>query len=112
MHLSRRDLLRAAPLAALPLASRVATAQPKADPRFPGMIVRMEQPRNLETPLSALNTDVVPNEHFFVRSHFDVPKIDPTTFKLTVEGHIEKKLELTLDDLKGMGRVVKQVTLE
>lgn len=116
MNLSRRDLLRAAPVAAsLPLASRLAAAlqpDPKSDPRFPGMIVRMEQPRNLETPLSALNSDVVPNEHFFVRSHFAVPAVDPKGFRLTIEGHVGEKLELTLDDLKKMGPVSKSVTLE
>lgn len=115
MRLSRRDLLRAAPLAAgLPFASRLLARQadaPKADPRFPGMIVRMEQPRNLETPLTALNPGLK-TEHFFVRSHFAVPAVDPKGFRLTVEGHVGEKLELTLDDLKKMGAVSKSLLVE
>jgi DMSO/TMAO reductase YedYZ molybdopterin-dependent catalytic subunit len=114
MSLSRRDLLRLAPVAAIGMSLDVqcGLAQGQADPRFPGMIVRMEQPRNLETPLAAFDGGDLPNEHFFIRSHFAVPTVDPKTFKLTVEGHVEKKLELGLDDLKKMETVSKGVTLE
>lgn len=109
MHLSRRDLLRTLPAAAIAgsLPARSARAED-----FPGMIVRQEQPRNLETPLAALKGDVVPNEHFFVRNHFAEPALDAKAFKLTVEGHVEKKLELSLDDLKKMERTSKLTTLE
>jgi DMSO/TMAO reductase YedYZ molybdopterin-dependent catalytic subunit len=108
MILSRRDLLRTVPAAAFsvgmaPLMLRIRAAD--------GMIVRMQQPRNLETPLSELG-GITPNERFFVRSHFAVPTIDPKEFRLTVEGHVEKKLELTLDDLKNMGAVTREITLE
>ena len=41
-----------------------------------------------------------------------MPSVDPKTYKLTVEGHVEKKLELTLDDLKKMEAVSKPMTLE
>jgi DMSO/TMAO reductase YedYZ molybdopterin-dependent catalytic subunit len=74
------------------------------------MIVRQEQPRNLETPLSALEN--VSNERFYVRSHFAVPKVDPKTFTLTVEGHVKNKLELSLGDLKKMGTVSRDIVLE
>jgi DMSO/TMAO reductase YedYZ molybdopterin-dependent catalytic subunit len=116
MHLSRRELLRSAPLLAASgglLLSRAALAgQSGAESRFPGMIVRMERPRNLETPLTALQQQVVPNEQFFVRSHFAVPTIDAKSFRLTVEGHVEKKLELTLDDLKKMDAVSREIVVE
>lgn len=111
MHPSRRDLLRTLPAAAIAGTSFRARAT-AADPPFPGMIVRMEQPRNLETPLSALSGEHVPNEHFFVRSHFAVPAVDAKAFKLTVEGHVEKRLELTLDELKRMGPVTKSAVME
>ncbi|MCE9560550.1 MAG: sulfite oxidase [Planctomycetes bacterium] len=76
-----------------------------------GMIVRMLEPRNLETPFSDLG-GITANEKFFVRSHFAVPAVDPKTFTLTVEGHVEKKLELSLDDLKKMESVTREITLE
>ena len=111
MHPSRRDLLRTLPAAALAGAALRSPAS-AADPPFPGMIVRQEQPRNLETPLSALDGEVVPNEHFFVRNHFAEPGVEPKTHKLTVEGRVERPLELTLDDLKKTGAVSKSVVLE
>ena len=105
MDLSRRDLLRTVPLAALGVG--LSPRHARADN---GLIVRMQEPRNLETPLSDLPG--VTTEKFFVRSHFAVPAIDPKTFKLTVEGHVEKKLELTLDDLKKMEGVDRDIVLE
>src|SRR5215212_4034562 len=100
MDLSRRDLLLKAPAAALAagVGARFIPAA-RAEP----LIVRMQEPRNLETPLGELFS--ADTDKFFVRSHFAVPDVDPKGFKLTVEGHVENKLELTLDDLKKMGPV-------
>ncbi len=70
----------------------------------------MNEPRNLETPLSDLFSTKA--DKFFVRSHFAVPEVDAKNFKLTVEGHVEKKLELTLDDLKKMEAVSREIVLE
>ena len=52
------------------------------------------------------------NEKFYVRSHFAVPELDPKTYKLTVEGHVEKKLQLSLADLKQMETVSREIALE
>ena len=107
MSLSRRELLRTAPLAAVAvgLSSRFAPVA-RAEP----LVVRMNEPRNLETPLSDLFSKET--DKFFVRSHFAVPEVDPKTFKLTVEGHVGNKLELTLDDLKKMESVSREIVLE
>jgi DMSO/TMAO reductase YedYZ molybdopterin-dependent catalytic subunit len=118
MNLSRRDLLRLAPAAAVGVSMNGrGHAQPpdhaKADARYPGLIVRQNEPRNLETPLSELNQHLTPNEKFYVRSHFAAPPAaDPTTYRLTVEGHVEKKLDLALDDLKQMEAVSREIVLE
>jgi len=113
-HPSRRDLLRAAPLLALPAVARAAQqpAPPTDHPTYPGMIVRMEQPRNLEFPLSTLSDWKVPTDRFFVRSHFAMPKVDLTGYKLTVEGHVENPLSLTLDELKKLPSVTRPLLLE
>jgi DMSO/TMAO reductase YedYZ molybdopterin-dependent catalytic subunit len=107
MNLSRRELLRTVPAAALaaglPRFARAAGGD--------GMIVRMQEPRNLETPLADLG-GVTPTEKFFVRSHFAVPTVEAKGFALAVEGHVEKKLELALDDLKKMATVTREVVLE
>ncbi len=106
MALSRRELLRTLPLTAI-----AAGLSPRFARAGDGMIIRMLEPRNLETPLSDLG-GITANEKFFVRSHFAEPSVDLKGFTLTVEGHVEKKLELTLDDLKKMEVVTREVTLE
>ena len=58
------------------------------------------EPLNLEFPFSALDRWLVPNERFYVRSHFAAPKIDPATWRLRVEGAVDRPLELTLDEIK------------
>jgi DMSO/TMAO reductase YedYZ molybdopterin-dependent catalytic subunit len=114
--LSRRELFRAAPLAAVPLLAGVAVGQepPVVPPKtgFPGMTVRQQLPHNLEMPLAAIDGPITPNDRFFVRSHFAVPKIDAKTWKLRIEGHVETPLEFTLDELKKWKAVSKSVTVE
>ena len=106
MSLSRRELFRTAPvaLAAGGLLPRSARGGPEP------LIVRMNEPRNLETPLSDLFSPGT--DKFFVRSHFAVPAVDAKGFKLAVGGHVENNLELTLDDLKKMGAVSRDIVLE
>jgi hypothetical protein len=75
--MTRRDLFRAA--LAAPLFGWAIRAE---EPGFPGLIVRAHEPRNLEFPISQLRDSIVPNEHFFVRSHFAVPAIEAKDWKL------------------------------
>ena len=70
---------------------------PKAD--FSGMIVRMQEPRNLETPTAGLVPWTTKTEQFYVRSHFAVPKLDFDTYTLKVTGHVEKELSLSFKEL-------------
>src|SRR4051812_22789606 len=76
---SRRDFVRAA-LAAPFLASGLRADEPAHG--FPGLIVRAHEPRNLEFPISELQDPIVPNDQFFVRSHFAVPPIEMAKWKL------------------------------
>ncbi len=111
MSLTRREWLRAAPLATLPLfAGR--TAARIQEPGGAGLIVRQQMPTNLETPLSGLVPWKTPNELFYVRSHFAVPKIDTQNFKLTVAGHVGNPLELSMKDLGALPAVTKPLLLE
>jgi DMSO/TMAO reductase YedYZ molybdopterin-dependent catalytic subunit len=106
---TRRDLLKAAPLAALPALTGMRFPD---DPPSPGLTVRMNEPRNLEAPFSHLTTFRTPTEQFYVRSHFAVPAVDAKTYRLKVEGAVEKPLELTLDDLAMLKAEEKPLTLE
>ena len=73
--------------------------------RFPEkeeLIMLTDRPPQLETPLFYYRQDLTPNEAFFVRWHFSgVPtEVDLGTFKLSVGGHVQKQLSLSVDDLK------------
>src|SRR5215207_4563081 len=104
--MTRRELLRAAPLAAFPLLAR--GQEPAARS---GMIVRMREPQNLETPAPGLAPWKTPTERFFVRGHFAVPKIE-MPYSLSVSGHVEKPLKLSLAELTALASVTKPLTLE
>jgi DMSO/TMAO reductase YedYZ molybdopterin-dependent catalytic subunit len=82
------------------------------EPRFPGMEVRSHEPLNLEFPFRTLSKWVIPNDQFYVRNHFAKPKLDVATWRLRIEGAIEKPLELSLEELKKMASVTKPLTLE
>ena len=109
--MDRREWLKMASVAAVPLAARRVVAQgvPAA---FPGMTVRMTEPRNVEFPFAELKGFQTPTEQFYVRSHFALPKIDTANFKLTVEGEVENRLTLTLEELAKLGEVTMPLTLE
>jgi DMSO/TMAO reductase YedYZ molybdopterin-dependent catalytic subunit len=111
MH--RRDFLYSA--ASLPLvfgAGRAAQPSPSDVVSFPGLIVRENEPANLEFPFSSLDRFVVPTERFYVRSHFATPKIDPRSYKLRVEGDVDRPVELSLDELKRLPSQTRPVTFE
>src|SRR5438445_279587 len=59
-------------------------------------------PENSETPLEAVQSWVTPTRLFFVRNHFPVPAIDLTTWRLKVNGCVERPLELTWEDLTAL----------
>jgi DMSO/TMAO reductase YedYZ molybdopterin-dependent catalytic subunit len=71
------------------------------------LIVLADRPPNLEMPLHYLSHDLTPNEAFFVRWHLmGVPtRLDRRTFKLRVAGHVEREIELSVDELERMSTV-------
>src|SRR5207249_1932500 len=74
--------------------------QPAREAPFHGLIVRQHQPENLEFPFSTLDRFIIPNERFYVRSHFEVPRVDMAAWRLRVEGAVERPLELTLNEVR------------
>lgn len=64
-------------------------------------IVRQENPLNGEPALRALIKEfVTPTPLFYIRNHGNVPKIDPESFKLKIEGMVEQPGEFSLGELK------------
>src|SRR5436309_1760842 len=78
-----------------------------------GLVVHRAHPLNGETSIPALlGGAVVPNAHFYVRNHFQIPKLDADSFRLAVSGLVERPLTLTLRDLRNMRSQTVFVTLE
>ncbi len=73
--------------------------------RFPEkseLIMLTDRPPQLETPLFNFRQDLTPNEAFFVRWHLEgIPtRVDLDSFRLVIDGHVEKTLSLSLPELK------------
>jgi sulfite oxidase len=65
------------------------------------LIVHEDQPFNAETGLAALaEGPVTATDAFYVRAHGAVPEIDPATWRLRVDGLVERELELSLGTLR------------
>ena len=65
------------------------------------LIVHSRVPRNAEPPLDVLvKSWITPNDLFYVRSHTTVPKVDVDTFRLSVEGMVERPFQLSLLQLQ------------
>jgi DMSO/TMAO reductase YedYZ molybdopterin-dependent catalytic subunit len=126
--LSRRSALRqigltglsliAAPTLAPALADELVKLPLPSDPRerpithdFPQkgrMILQRTRPPLLETPMEVFDRGVfTPNDQFYVRWHWAVipNSVDANTFRLSVRGHVNLALNLSIDDLLKMPRV-------
>lgn len=64
------------------------------------MIVHEQQPFNAETAPLALAETLTSTDAFYVRSHGDVPQIDPGAWRLRVQGAVERELDLSLTTLR------------
>lgn len=59
-------------------------------------------PENSETPLDAVLSWVTPTRLFFVRNHFPAPEIDLRTWRLRLEGCVERPMEWTWEELTAL----------
>lgn len=66
------------------------------------LIVHPGEPLNAEPELADLVASrITPLEHFYVRTHGPIPKLDAAQVRLTVDGLVHQKLELGVDELQG-----------
>jgi DMSO/TMAO reductase YedYZ molybdopterin-dependent catalytic subunit len=78
-----------------------------------GLVVHRARPLNCETSIPALIGGVVmPNARFYVRNHFDTPRLDPVSWRLEVTGLVDRPLRLSLRDLHSMRSEALVATLE
>lgn len=67
------------------------------------MIVHQEQPFNAEPSGDLLRQSfLTPQEHFFVRTHGAIPAVDLTSYRLLINGMVQRKRELSFDELRSM----------
>jgi DMSO/TMAO reductase YedYZ molybdopterin-dependent catalytic subunit len=82
-------------------------------PGSASLVVHRTRPLNCETSIPALIGGVVmPNARFYVRNHFDTPRLDPLSWQLEVKGLVERPVRLSLRDLHGMRSETLVATLE
>src|SRR5690242_21441983 len=111
----RRFLTAAGRAGALLLAGSGALARPVGaadDPilagrplvRYPektDLILLTARPPHLETPVKYFEQAITPNEAFYVRYHIYPPtRVDASAWRLKVNGHLDRPLELSLQDLQ------------
>jgi DMSO/TMAO reductase YedYZ molybdopterin-dependent catalytic subunit len=106
--LAASRLARAESIVRLPLPDRP-DARPitTAFPQKGAMILQRSRAPLLETPLEVFDQGTfTPNDRFYVRWHWPMPsEVDAEQFRLTVSGHVERPLALSLADLTALPAV-------
>jgi DMSO/TMAO reductase YedYZ molybdopterin-dependent catalytic subunit len=68
--------------------------------------------RNRGMPLEAMRYDLTPTGLHYLVAHWDIPALDPASFRLRVGGRVRRPLELTLEDIRARPTQTIPVTLE
>jgi sulfane dehydrogenase subunit SoxC len=68
--------------------------------------------RNHGMPLEALAYDVTPVGLHYLLIHYDIPRVAGDSWRLTVDGAVERSLSLSIDDLKDFPSTTHRVTME
>jgi DMSO/TMAO reductase YedYZ molybdopterin-dependent catalytic subunit len=68
--------------------------------------------RNHGMPLEALRHELTPLGLHYLLIHYDIPVVDPGSWRLSVGGRVARPQELSLDDLRAREHVTVPVTME
>ncbi len=71
-----------------------------------------DDPPNAETPLESLRSPLVPNDAFYVRCNFPIPRVDTEAWHLEVTGQVVRRMRLSLHDLRALPSIARTITLE
>jgi len=98
------------------------TADAKLSPKAAASLLPTEGPlipeelqlatRNGGMPLEALRYDITPVGLHYQLIHFDIPDVDPATWRLRVDGLVERPLDLSYDEIRALPAEKLTVTLE
>lgn len=87
-----------------------ASARDGESPSFLRTVSR--DPYCAEVALPDLDTWITPTERHFVRSHFEVPTIERTSWRLKIDGEVDAPFEIGFDDLVHLPRRSVASTME
>jgi sulfite oxidase len=77
------------------------------------ILVRQDSPFNAGPPPErAAASFLTPADLFFVRSHGDVPDVDPRTFHLAIEGHVKRPFRISLEEIQRLPKITVAATLQ
>ena len=68
--------------------------------------------RNYGMPAEMLREPITPLGLHYLLIHFDVPRLDPDTYRVTIGGRVNNPMVLTLDDIKARDNVTQPVIME
>src|SRR2546428_8308571 len=68
--------------------------------------------RNHGIPLEALRYDVTPVGLHYLLTHYDIPVVDPESWRLEVGGEVERPFSLSLFDIRARDAVTLHLTLQ
>jgi sulfane dehydrogenase subunit SoxC len=68
--------------------------------------------RNHGMPLEGLRYPITPVGLHYLLIHYDIPFVDPATWRLQFEGRVRRPLSLSLDELRSRPAVTRAVTFE
>ncbi|KPI37542.1 Sulfite oxidase, mitochondrial [Cyphellophora attinorum] len=74
--------------------------------------VHTERPCNAESPVEVLDKFITPSEQFYVRNHLWAPKLDPESYRLTIELPDGEEVAYSLEELKKFPQVDVTATLQ
>lgn len=80
--------------------------------RLPAPRSRVDVPEGAELDIPGLSPLITPNADFYrVDTALTVPTVDPATWRLTIDGMVDRRVELTFDELLEMGLDEYVITL-
>lgn len=77
-----------------------------------GLIIRQEEPKNLESPIDQIDSYLTPAELFYIRCHFPMPDLDRTSYQLRIDGAVKQPFALSYDELQSMPSETRIAILE
>lgn len=75
-------------------------------------VLSTSEAQNFTFPLEGIPGSITPADRCFVRDHFREPELSLSSWRLKIEGRVERPLELTLPDILESPTKVMEVVLE